>query len=135
MNVVLLVGNLTRDPEMRYTPGGKAVTEFTVAVNEGFGEKRTTEYIRCEAWERLAESVAERARKGSKVAVEGRIKVNSWKDEKTNAKRETVRINCRSVSVVGAPENIVPELAFTPPRPSSSRPAPQDDDDLDDLPF
>ena len=90
MNLVIVSGNLTRDPEMRYTPTGKAVTEFSIALNEGSGEKRTTEYIDCVAWEKQAELVAEYCRKGRKVLVTGSYTTDSWNDKKTNEKRKKV---------------------------------------------
>lgn len=119
MNVVLLSGNLARDPEMRYTPTGKAVTEFTIAVNEGTGDKRVTHFIDCQAWERTAEIVAEQARKGSRVTVEGSLLVDSWTDKESGKKRKAVRVRCRSISV-----------AAQLPKPER-----KDDVDLGDLPF
>lgn len=132
MNVVLLVGNLTRDPEMRYTPGGKAVTEFTVAVNEGFGEKRTVTFIRCQAWEKLAEFIAERARKGTKVAVDGRITIDRFKDKMTQQNREMMRINCRGVDLLSRTE---PTGEPRQPTPVQSDGEEIDEEDLRDLPF
>lgn len=55
-NVVILTGNLTRDPEMRYTPSGHAVTDFTIAVNDGFGDKQDTDFIECTVWEESSRS-------------------------------------------------------------------------------
>jgi len=121
-NVAVVVGNLTRDPEMRYTPGGQAVTEFTVAVNEGFGEKRTTQFIRCVAWDKLAESVAERARKGSKVVVDGRLATDSWKN-KEGKTQERTRIIARGVQIVSG--RVAPESSAEAQEPL----------DLSDLPF
>ncbi len=98
-NLAVIVGNLVRDPEMRYVPSGKAVTTFRVAVNEGSGERKTTTYLDCQAWEELAETIAETARKGNRVMVQGRITVNKWEDKEGN-KRETYRITATNAAVV-----------------------------------
>lgn len=103
MNKFFAVGNLTRDPEMRYTPSGKAVTEFSIAVNEGSGERRTTEFIDCQCWEKLAELVAEHCRRGRKVLIEGRYTTESWTDKETNKKRSRVRIKCNTVEFLDRP--------------------------------
>lgn len=120
-NVALLSGNLTRDPEMRYTPAGMAVTEFTVAVNEGYGEKRTTQFIRCVAFGPLAESVAERARKGVQAIVEGRLATDSWTN-KEGKKQERTKVIARTVQVI----------ARAAPSPT---PAEDEEIDLSALPF
>lgn len=96
MNLCIFTGNLTRDPEMRYTPQGTPVTDFTIAVNSGSGEKRSTEFVRCVAWEKQAETVAEYLRKGSKVLVHGSMESQQWTD-KQGQPRTTVRIICRNV--------------------------------------
>jgi single-strand DNA-binding protein len=103
VNKFLATGNLTRDPEMRYTPSGKAVTEFSIAVNEGSGERRTTEYIDCQCWDKLAELVAEHCRRGRKVLIEGRLTTEKWTDAKTNQERRRTRIKCNSVEFLDAP--------------------------------
>lgn len=122
MNIVVLTGNLTKDPEMRYTPEGKAVTEFRIAVNEGSGERRTTEYFDCVAWERLAETVAEYTRKGRKVLVNGSLKTETWTN-KQGQKQTTPKIRCRNVEFLDAKQ-----VSDTP----EARPA---DDDLTGLSF
>jgi single-strand DNA-binding protein len=79
----IIIGRLGRDPEMRYTPAGKAVTSFSVAVDEGFGENKVTAWYRVTAWEKLAESCNNFLQKGKLVLVEGHITV----DEKTGSPR------------------------------------------------
>lgn len=98
-NTAVLVGNLTRDPELRYVSSGKAVVEFTVAVNEGFGEKRTTQFIRVVAWDKLAEAVADNSRKGNRVIIEGKLTSDTWKD-KEGRSREQTRVLARTVAVI-----------------------------------
>ena len=68
-----LAGHLGRDPEMRYLQDGKAVTNFSVAVNDGYGDNKRTIWVRCTAWEKQAENVNQYLSKGSKVLVEGRL--------------------------------------------------------------
>lgn len=121
MNKFLATGNLTRDPEMRYTPEGKAVAEFSIAVNEGSGERRTTEYIDCQVWEKLAETVAEHLRRGRKVLIEGRYTTSTWND-KQGQKRSRVRIRCSNVEFLDAPRQ-------------AEQREPVVEDDLADLPF
>jgi single-strand DNA-binding protein len=66
-HTIIIVGNLGRDPEMRYTPSGQAVTSFNVAVSDGFGERKKTIWFRVSAWDKQAENVNNFLRKGSKV--------------------------------------------------------------------
>lgn len=123
VNLFVATGNLTKDPEVRYTQTGKAVTSFRIAINEGRGEKRTTLYLSCEAWERLAETVAEYTRKGSKVAVTGSLADDSYTDRQ-NVKHAGVKVSCRNVEFLDRAAD-----AETP------TPVDRPEDDLSDLPF
>jgi single-strand DNA-binding protein len=79
MNKVILVGRLTRDPEVRYTPNGKAVASFTIAVNRFMGQgKEAADFIPVVAWEKLAEVCGNNLTKGRRVLVEGRLQVRSY---------------------------------------------------------
>ena len=91
MNSVSLIGRLGRDPETRYTGGGKAVTNFTIAVDDGFGENKTTSWITVVAWEKTAELAQQYLAKGSQVAVEGRLKQRTWND-KEGAKHTVLEV-------------------------------------------
>lgn len=86
VNKVILVGNLTRDPEMRYTPQGHAVTTFGLATNRDWkveGDKREeTEFHNVVAWNKLAELCSQLLKKGTKVYVEGRLQTRDWTDDK-----------------------------------------------------
>jgi len=75
-HTIIIVGNVGRDPEMRYTPSGSAVTSFSVAVSDGFGEKKKTIWFRVSAWEKLAETCNNYLKKGSRVLIEGRLSAN-----------------------------------------------------------
>ena len=102
LNKAMIIGNLGRDPEMRYTPNGQAVTQFTVAVNRNYkdasGEwKEETEWFRVVAWAALAERTAEYLRKGYKVYVEGRLQTRSWED-KDGQKRYTTELVANTIT-------------------------------------
>lgn len=86
LNKVILMGRLTKDPELRYTGSGKAVCSFAVAVNNGCGENRQTDFINCVAWQSRAEFLSKYFSKGSMVIVVGRLTTRSWQDNsgKTN---------------------------------------------------
>jgi len=101
LNRALLIGNLTRDPELRYTPSGTAVTTFTIAVNRVYtlqsGEKKEeVSYIRVVVWSKVAERCGEFLRKGSSVFVEGRLQSRSW-EAKDGQKRSTIEVIANSV--------------------------------------
>ena len=84
INRVVLVGRLTRDPDLRYTPNGNAVVSFTLAVNRTFknsqGEQEA-DFINCQAWRTTAENVAQYLRKGSLAGIEGRIQTRSYEND------------------------------------------------------
>ena len=89
-NSVTLVGNITDDPELRFTPSGAAVANFTVAVNrrsrtpDGQWEDRLDGFFRCSCWRDMAENVAESLHKGARVVVTGRLQQRSWEDQDGN---------------------------------------------------
>ena len=100
-NKVLLLGNLTRDPELRYLPSGQPVTSFTVAVNRAYtsqtGEKKEeVSFVRIVVWARLAEICNEYLKKGSPVFVEGRLQSRTW-DAQDGTKRSTMEVVAQSV--------------------------------------
>ncbi len=101
LNRVFLMGNLTRDPELRFIPSGQAVTSFTLAVNRNYvsnsGEKKEeVSFIRVVVWGKRAEVCHEYLRKGSPVFVEGRIQSRSW-EAPDGTKRSTVEVNAQNV--------------------------------------
>lgn len=106
VNKVMLLGNLTRDPELRYTPGGAAVCEFGLALNYSYTNKQTGQaveevsFIDIVAWARTAELCAEYLKKGRQVHVEGRLKQDRW--EKDGKKNSKVRVIADRVTFVGA---------------------------------
>ena len=77
MNHVVLMGRLTRDPELKYSQAGKAFSKFTVVVNREF-KREEADFINCTAWGKTAETIAEYLRKGRRIALQGRISVSSY---------------------------------------------------------
>lgn len=96
LNRSILIGNLTRDPESRTTSKGTILANFTVAVNDGYGDKKAVSFIKCTAWRKTAEAVINYCQKGSKVAIEGKLKQQVWKDKEGN-NREKIYINVQQV--------------------------------------
>jgi single-strand DNA-binding protein len=84
MNTWSGIGRLGRDPEVRNTGSGKSVTNFAIAVDYGFGERKQTSWIPIVAWEKTAELAAQYLVKGSQVAVEGRLQQRTWEDKNGN---------------------------------------------------
>jgi len=94
LNRVILIGNLTRDPELRYTPDGTPVVSFTLAVNRSFTNQqgeREADFISVVAWRKQAERCSEYLAKGSQVAVEGRLQIRSYED-KDGIKRKVAEV-------------------------------------------
>jgi len=96
INRVILIGNLVRDVDLRYSKKGTAVANFTLAVNDGYGENKTVDFISVTAWGKTAENVANYCSKGSRVAVDGRIKQQNYEDKNGN-RREKVYINAQQI--------------------------------------
>jgi len=103
VNKVILIGNLGKDPEVKYTPQGTAVARLTVATNERFKDKSgewqdRTEWHNVVLWQRLAEIAGEYLKKGGKVYIEGRLQTRSWDDTQTGQKRYITEIVVWSLS-------------------------------------
>jgi single-strand DNA-binding protein len=104
LNKCMIIGNLGRDPEMRYTPSGQAVTQFSVATNRNYrdpqGEWQSeTEWFRVVVWAERGERAAEQLRKGHKVYVEGRLQTRQWEDQTGNKRYTTELIADRVTSL------------------------------------
>lgn len=143
VNKVILVGNLGRDPEVRYTPNGMAVANITLATTEAWKDKQTnenqerTEWHRVAMYARLAEIAGEYLRKGSKVYVEGRLQTRKWQDKNTGQDRYTTEIVADSLQMLdskggtsGAPATSLEKSTME----ASPQAAPVDAFD-DDIPF
>jgi len=106
VNKVILVGNLGRDPELRYTKNGQAVANFSLATSEswqsrdGGGREERTEWHRVVAWAKTAELCAQYLSKGRTVYVEGQLRTREWEDREGN-KRQTTEIHAQTVQFIG----------------------------------
>ncbi|MEI6344118.1 MAG: single-stranded DNA-binding protein [Verrucomicrobiota bacterium] len=106
LNKVMLIGNVTRDPEIKYTPKGSAVTDLGIAVNRVFtpegGEKREeTTYVDVTLWGRQAEIAGEYCKKGRSIYIEGRLQLDSWEDKTSGQKRTKLRVVGESFQLLG----------------------------------
>ena len=102
-NKVILAGNLTRDPEIRYTQSGKAVVKFSLAVNNPRNKEETT-FVDIVAWDRLGETCNTYLKKGSSTLVEGRLVIRSY-DDKDGAKRKATEVVINNMQMIGGPRN------------------------------
>lgn len=101
MNVCILMGRLTADPDLKKTPSGVSVTSFTVAVNRSYGkQERQTNFIECVAWRNTAEFICKYFRKGQMIAVQGGIQTRSYQDKNGN-KRRAVEVHVDKADFCG----------------------------------
>jgi single-strand DNA-binding protein len=153
LNRVLLIGNLTRDPELRYTPKGTAVTEIGLAVNRIYsgedGEKKEeTTFVDVTLWARQAEIAGQYLRKGRPVFIEGRLQLDTWDDKQTGQKRSRLRVVAENLQLLGSRQESEGSSSFSSPSPAPRRgpsapvpppkPEPRDPDldaEPDDIPF
>lgn len=156
LNKVMLMGNLTRDPEIKYTPKGTAIAAFGLAVNRNYtlenGEKREeVTFVDCEAYARLAEIIGEYCKKGRPLYVDGRLKLDQWDDKQSGQKRSKMKVVVENMQLLGSREGggggggeggySDESRSSAPPqrRAPASPPRPPADPDLDvqqdDVPF
>src|SRR2546421_13058860 len=107
-NKVILLGNLTRDPEVRYTPKGSAVCDLGIAVNRVYttdsGEKREeATFVDVTFWGRTAEVAGEYLKKGRPVFIEGRLQLDSWEDKQSGQKRSKLKVIGETMQMLGSP--------------------------------
>src|SRR5436305_6105160 len=105
-NKVILLGNLTRDPEVRYTPKGSAVCDLGIAINRQYtldsGEKREeVTFVDVVLWSRLAEIAGEYLKKGRPVFIEGRLQLDTWDDKQSGQKRSKLRVIGETMQLLG----------------------------------
>ena len=164
-NKVMIIGNLTRDPEIKYTPKGTAIADIGLAVNRNYttesGEKREeVTFIDVTLWGRVAEIVGEYCKKGRPLFVEGRLQLDSWDDKATGQKRSKLKVVGETIQLLGSreggsggggggehaegrsegrSENRPQQSRPAPSRPATPPPRPPADPDLDapedDIPF
>jgi single-strand DNA-binding protein len=104
MNKLTIIGNLTKDPERRVTQSG-TVAAFTVAVNQGHGERKTTLFFNCSAWERTADNVLTYLHKGSKVAVVGPVSARAYTPNSGGDPRAVLEVNVREIEFLSGKED------------------------------
>ena len=133
-NKVILAGNLTRDPELRYTPKGTAVAKLGLAVNRSWttetGEKREeATFVDVDAFGKQAETIAKFLRKGRSILVEGRLRMETWDDKATGAKRSKLGVVLESFSFLdsGNRDAAAPTPAASAPAAPSGDAPPEDD--------
>lgn len=107
LNKTFLIGNLTRDPELRVTPKGTAICQFGLAVNRQFkdesGQSRDeTTFVDIEAWGKQADLVAKYLTKGSPAMIEGRLKLDQWEDKQSGQKRSKLKVVLENVQFLGS---------------------------------
>jgi single-strand DNA-binding protein len=160
LNKVMLIGNLTRDPELRVTPKGTAICQFGLAVNRQFKDESgatrdETTFVDIEAWGKQGETVAKFCTKGKPLFVEGRLKLDTWDDKTTGQKRSKMKIVLENFQFLGgreggeaggasraagssAGEEGVDQTIerHTPPPRVNTKPTPPPQDNIDeDVPF
>ncbi len=107
LNKVMLIGNLTRDPELRHTPSGKVVSELGLAINRTWsndqGQKQEeTTFVDVSVWGRQAEVIQQYVTKGSPIYIEGRLQLDTWDDKTTGQKRSKMRVVCENFQFIGS---------------------------------
>lgn len=151
LNKVMLIGNLTRDPELRVTPKGTAICTFSLAVNRKFkdesgGEREEVTYIDIEAWGKSGENISKYCTKGRPLFVEGRLRLDQWEDKNTKEKRSRMKVVLENFQFLGSgrgeggggggeggeARSYAPR-ASSAPRPSAPAPAQENLDE--DVPF
>lgn len=137
INKVILIGRLGRDPEVRYTPDGTAVANFSIATSEEWKDRETgekkerTEWHRIVAWRKLGEICGEYLSKGRQVYIEGRLQTRDWQDQEGN-KRWTTEIIARDMQMLGSKEQTE---SFSEGHGGGSGPPANQSPTEDDIPF
>ena len=114
LNRIILIGRLTKDPELRYTNSGTAVCGFTLAVDSGFGDNKRTDFIDIVVWGKAGESCSQYLAKGKLAAVEGRLQIRNYEDKNGGKRRAT--------------EVVAENVRFLSPRSESAGSSPAADD-------
>ncbi len=153
-NKVILMGNLTRDPELRYTPKGTAIAKIGVAVNrvwtnEAGEKKEEVTFVDVDVFGRTAENVGQYMRKGRPILIEGRLRLDQWEDKQTGQKKSRLGVVAETVQFLGSPTGATgtgggdggapaarPSRPSTAPTAPAAEPADADGPpESDDVPF
>lgn len=135
MTKVFMIGNLTRDPELTETAGGVQVCRFSVAVNRGYGDDRTTDFYNVTAWRKTAEAVARYTKKGNKIAVCGDLQIRQY-EANDGTRRTSVDVIAQDVEFL-TPKQKEDDFYNASPKPSGTAQKKQIEmfDDDSDIPF
>ena len=139
MNKVFLIGNLTRDPELRETPSGVPMCRFAIAVTRPYSSQdgeRQTDFFECTAWRALGETIARFTKKGNKVAIAGHIQIRNYEDNQ-GAKRTAVDVIVQDCEFLTPKDNSngFDAVADAPRTSAKKKPTLQPMDDDSDIPF
>lgn len=132
LNKVIVMGRLTRDPELRYTQTNTPVASFSLACDRDYSERKQTDFIDCVAWSHTAEFIKKYFSKGRAAVVEGRLQVRNWEDDAGN-KRRAAEIVVNSIYFADSKPENKQEREYASPRPDTGYAGLKDDED--DLPF
>ena len=143
LNKVMLIGNLTRDPEIRYTAGGTAVAEISLALNrvwnnEAGQKQEETTFVEVTFWGKTAELAHKYLAKGRPLYVEGRLQLDSWEDKQTGKKRSKLKVVGETLQFISDGKSRGESAASPPPqsRPAAAASPPAAAEDIDeDIPF
>ena len=139
LNIVVIGGNLTADPEVKHLPSGTAIAEFTVVINERWKSddgnvQEKAHFIRCHAFGKTAENIAKYFKKGERIIVDGALSQDSWDDKETGKKREKTRVKVSGFQFVekgNKPQGDRQEQAA----PKDKKDPDLDPEDNDDIPY
>ena len=142
LNKVIIIGRLTRDPELSYIPSGTAVAKFSIASNRSFTvnneKKEEVSFFNCVAWSKLGELIAQYTKKGNKVCVDGRLQQRSWEDQNGN-KRSTIDIIAEDIKFLTPKDSSGTEVQIDIANQDYSQTTPFETDNNpfsdDDIPF
>jgi len=128
VNKVILVGNVGQDPEVKYTASGVPVAKLSLATNERFNDKNDawqgrTEWHSVVAWQRLAETVGEYVRKGSKLYIEGKLQTSTWEEKQSGERKYRTEIVARDIVLLGSRDSGEEGRPETPGEESNTEPA------------
>ena len=104
VNSIVVSGRLGRDPELRSTSTSKSVAAFSIALDEGYGEKKKTIWLNIEAWDKTAEAVARLVTAGKRVSVVGRLSEDTWTDTKSGEKKSRFKVIANQIDIIDFPD-------------------------------
>lgn len=135
-NKVMLMGNLTRDPELRYTPKGTAIARLGIAVNrrwtgEGGEQREETTFVDVDAFGKQAETLGQYMKKGRPIFIEGRLRLDSWEDKQSGQKRNKLGVVLENFQFLGSGQGRADDAGDAPrPRTESAEASPPEEDDV-----